>query len=552
MKYTLVTLRMNTPSVAGNPFELPGSMDVKELLSLPPEDLVALIVKLAGQSVSDAEDQTATETAVPSAVQPASQPLPAGSPRGMSVEELQRALVEKLKKRPDTNACYLDLRSKTWGKVGAPVLYNPDHPEWPDGGETTTHLATAKKWIMEPQARVAQRIQRLLLGQDLGILVSDAVEAFIAAMHNDPDLGPRHKSVLQRRSYLRNHVKTALGKHRLASLSHSVVQSWIASMESVKWNGDGTSRKEPAQEKSKKAALAALKAMYRFHFPAEDRYPWGRVVTSTRAQRNTQRRLLVASGRAQELFKKRVYEPDEILRLMLCARFLDRRLGGEEYVGVIASWAAPNLAVSMALQLAAASRISELVEIRENNILEEDGFLIVPGTKSHASLRFIPLQHSVRPWITEARAVKRGPTRPTHYLLRTHPEYDAQPNATVYARHMGEVQEIAGLKLTGERSHIFRRTNSSMALVAGIPGAEIKLLLGHSTVLGGATDEYIQVVRQLTTDRHRSYLTLPSPEELDAILDDGWRPPHLRRRTKPTGRPPRKEATEKGNSVNRA
>src|SRR5690606_21573503 len=106
----------------------------------------------------------------------------------------------------------------------------------------------------------------------------------------------------------------------------------------------------------------------------------------------------------------------------------------------------------------------------------------------------LPLQDTARSWLAELRATKRGPARPEHCLLRTHPDRDALPNKDVYARRMARVQALAGLKLEGERSHVFRRTHASWAHANGIPPHEIKLFLGHSGVFGGATDDYIEMI----------------------------------------------------------
>lgn len=458
------------------------------------------------------------------------------NPRWMTLDELQKALTGRIQRRKDNNNLFLDLRAKLWGAIGSPVLFNPSDPRWPGGGETTTHLGTAKSWINQKDQKIARWVQRQLAGQDMGLTVADAVEAFITAMHGDVHLGPRHSTVQQRRSYLRNHVVPALGKHRLATLPNAAVQKWINGMEVRESRGDGTWKKVPASKASREAALAALVALFRFHYPDQESCPWGRITIDLRKQEAAYRTMMVRAGRARELVQKGTYNPDEIRVLMLTARFLDRRLGGEDYVNILAPWAAANLAPSMAEQFGFASRISELVEVRES-MIENDGFALIPGTKSDNAIRLVPVQDSLWPWIAAARDLKVGPVRPEHYLLRTHPQYDALPNATIYARRMAWVQEIAGLKLPRKRSHIFRASHASHAIMSGIPGHEVKLLLGHSGIFGGATDEYIEMIREMIRPEHRTYLSIPSPQELDAELDAGWFPPHLPRRKKPSGRP---------------
>jgi integrase len=123
------------------------------------------------------------------------------------------------------------------------------------------------------------------------------------------------------------------------------------------------------------------------------------------------------------------------------------------------------------------------------------------------------------------REAKEGPVRPDHYLLRMHPARDALPNKDVFARRMGKVAGLVGLKLPGQRSHIYRRTHSSWANMKGMQPHEIKLFLGHDDVFGGATDEYVRFIRQMTRPEHRTYIDLPSPEEIDEFLATGWVPP---------------------------
>jgi hypothetical protein len=461
------------------------------------------------------------------------------NPRKMTVDELQDALVRRIQRRKDSGNLFLDLRSKLWGEIGSPVLFDPSDPDWPDGGRTTTDLATAERWIRQADQKIVLWIRRQLAGQDLGLIVADAAEQFITAMHEDEDLGPRHATVQQRRSYLRNHVTSGLGRHRLAALSHDAVQKWINTMTVIEWQGDGTSKQVPASKASREAALAALMALFRHHYPSHVGYPWGRIRIDVRKQEAAYRTMMVRAGRARELIKKGTYSPDELFTLMLTARFLDRRLAADDQVNILAVWAAPNLAVSMALQFGFASRIGELVQVRENSF-DEPGFALIPGTKSSTAIRFLPIQDALLPWIGVARSLKVGPFRPTHYLLRTHPVHDALPNATCYARRMAAVQQIAGLKLPRKRTHIYRASHASHAIMRGIPPHEVKLLLGHSGTFGGATDAYIEVIREMTRPEHRTYLSIPSPEELDAELDAGWVPPHLPKRRKPTGRPPRR------------
>lgn len=447
----------------------------------------------------------------------------------MDTKELKEALQERVRKRPykssdgESEVCYLDLRSKTWGEIGTPVMRNPADPGFPDAGETTHHLATAKSWINEPGNRFAEWIAMKLRGGDTDLLVQDAVEPYITAMHDDKYLGPDHPTVSQRRSHLRTQIGPKLKGQRLLTLSRETVQKWLDSLEVTKWK-HGVANLQPASNNTRKAVYASLVALFQHHYRGQA-LPFAGVKISNAKAAAKRRRELAQQGRGRELIEKRTYSPDEILRLLLTARFIDLH----PEVGVLADWACRTLAPLTATQLAFASRIAELCNVIWSEI-EEDGFAFVAGTKSASALRYMPLQNSVLPWLQLLREAQAPFCRPEHHILRMHPGQDVKPNKDVWARRMGTVQKIAGLKLEQERSHIYRRSHSSMALMAGIPPHEIKLLIGHSEVAGGATDDYIQLIRQLTRPEHREYIKLPTPGEVDAILAEGWTPPHLPRR----------------------
>lgn len=459
------------------------------------------------------------------------------SPKEMTLDELNACLPTRLRTRHyrtngavDRTVYWLDLRSAEWGRIGTVVLHDPSDPGWPDRGQTTDHEGTARSWIRE---RYAAWVHRRLQGEDTDLTVADAIEPFIAAMHADPDLGPDHGTVSARRSYLRVHIAPKLGRYRLATLPRDAVQQWIDEME-VTHTRHGVRQTTPASRATREGALATLRALYRHHYPGQP-VPFAGVRIDLAKREAAYRRELIKAGRGRELIKKRTYTPHEMLLLLAAARFADRH----PEVGVIADWACRNAAPSIALQLAFGSRIAELVEIREGDVDEGEGFVLIPGTKSRAAIRYLPLQDSARPWLAELRATKRGPARPEHYLLRTHPDRDALPSKDIYARRMARVQTLAGLKLEGERSHIFRRTHASWAHAKGIPPHEIKIFLGHSGVFGGATDDYIEMIKQMTRPEHRTYLAIPSPQEVDEFLASGWVPPGARKRRGGDASPPK-------------
>jgi hypothetical protein len=59
----------------------------------------------------------------------------------------------------------------------------------------------------------------------------------------------------------------------------------------------------------------------------------------------------------------------------------------------------PNTAALIVLLLATGGRIGELADLRWKMIREDEGYIIMPGTKTRHSLRVIPLQDVLRPWL---------------------------------------------------------------------------------------------------------------------------------------------------------
>jgi integrase len=446
----------------------------------------------------------------------------------MTTDELKVELPTRLRMRvypgeegaADRVVYWLDLRAKLWGGLGTIVLNDPAHPEWPEKGANTGDAGTAKAWV---EQSYAEWVHDKMSGGDPDLKVKDAIEPFIEVMHEDPTMGPGHPTVVSRRSVLRVHVGPLLGKHRLATLAHGFVQAAVDNMEVTK-SKNGVSRMEPASRAMRDALLAAVRALYRHHCPGKE-IPFRGVKISTRRQDTAKRREMIMQGRAHELVKKTVFTREEIFMQLAAARFIDTH---PEY-GVIATWACRIAAVTLALQVAFGTRISELVHVRERNVDENDGFVLIPGTKSSGALRYLPLQESVRAWLFLLRQAKFGTVRPDHYLLRMHPARDALPNKDIFARRMGNVAALVGLKLPGQRSHIYRKTHSSWGNMKGIQPHEIKLFLGHDDIFGGATDEYVRFIRQMTRPEHRTYIDLPSPEEIDDFLAAGWVPQYARK-----------------------
>lgn len=426
---------------------------------------------------------------------------------------MAEALVSRLRTRSykkgsrSTTVYQLDLRGKQWGRLGLKVLRNPRSEGWPEDGETTDREATAERWLFERYgAWVVQQMQ----GVDVELTVEKAAENYVKALVADPDFGPRHPTVKQRKSYVTRQLIPGLGSARLLTLDRDSAQAWL--------DGLRTREGRDVSPGTRDACRATLSAVWRHAYGSRP-CPFAGLSINRKRKAAAHRKRMVAEGKGEELVRREAYTPSEIHRLLLTARWAERH----PEAGVLAPGTCRNVAASIAIQLALASRISELADIRWKHVDEKTGWVLVAGTKTENSVRSIPLQESLRPWLQDLRE-KQGESEPTDYLFRTRPGRSGRPLPDIYARRMDKVQHLAGLKIGGKRSHVFRATHSSWAMLAGLESHEVKLLLGHSGALGGATDAYVSWLKENTRPMFWTYLSLPSPQEIDGELDAGWTP----------------------------
>ena len=179
--------------------------------------------------------------------------------------------------------------------------------------------------------------------------------------------------------------------------------------------------------------------------------------------------------------------------------------------------------------------------------------LMVPGTKSAAAVRIIPIQYALLPWIERLKSRIRPKKAPSNWR--------PDPRAFVFVTNakkphqMGRVRaltnristalRLAGTKREGKAQHALRATFASH-LKSKLSAPELKQYLGHEDALGGATDLYVEPRFEDIPPEHHNLVTyLPAPEELEAEAE-GFEPPLVAKARARRARRPKKGGHYRG------
>ncbi|MGK7313525.1 MAG: tyrosine-type recombinase/integrase, partial [Candidatus Longimicrobiales bacterium M2_2A_002] len=187
-----------------------------------------------------------------------------------------------------------------------------------------------------------------------------------------------------------------------------------------------------------------------------------------------------------------------------------------------------NTPDAIAWQVGTLARISELMFLRWQGIRRgatvptvdlKRGLLYLPGTKTSSAPRWLVIFDALAPWIERMRRISLSPPDTIGFVFQTPGRNpNRPPSKKTYGRRMAKAQQLAGVKLEGEATHIFRDT-AATRLLARMEAPKVKLLLGHKAYTG-ATSKYAnrtRIVKQLAP-KIRTYLDglLPHPTEVFA------------------------------------
>jgi integrase len=432
-----------------------------------------------------------------------------------NVENLEQELLTRLRERNVRGKVvfYLDLRNATWGNVGFIAVRNPKSAGWPDNGATTSSRKQAEAWV---KARYTAWLSLLLKRTAEGtgnLTVAEACDEYIQSLHDDPDYGPDHNTTSNRRSVCNVHLKPKLGTQRLSALERPVVHHFLNGLKVTK-HLHGETLTVDAEPRTKANVRACLQAVWHHHFPTQE-CPFMGIRLDKKKGVKAQRRKAAREGNIAALIPKTTFTPAEVRKILRAAvKYDDARRPNVRAVTL------PNTAHVIACIVGLGTRIDELMDVRWKHVDWEARVVFIPGAKTDAAPRWVPLQDTLVPWLHELSDMQGGHPRPLDHLIRTRPGRNGRGSKKTYQGRLDRVLTQAGLKYPGKLTHIFRATFGTWAKSAGAEEEFVKWYIGHSDVFGGATDIYIESQKELIPPEHRRLiLHLPSPSEVREALE---------------------------------
>ena len=409
---------------------------------------------------------------------------------------------------------YLDLRGDEWGNLGRVVLRKPGTEGWPAKGPTTDDEATARGWVgHEDYLELVHRHRTIARLGPAALTVREGMEKYLD--HLKETKGEDHPTYRNRATSLLRHTEP-LHSRILGSLSRPVVQDWL---DGVRVDKGGEAR--PPARATKAALFRGLRALWHFHLRSVEPPFDGALLGSDERARSI--REAIEGGRGLDRFVANgAYGPDELNRLLVAARWYFRQV--IEPSAPLRATTMDSWAEAIVLMAGTSARLMEATRLQWQHIREEEGLLIIPGTKTKAALRAQPLQESLRPWLEHLRETFRStfdrePGR-LDFLIQSDPR---QPRSRPVSRSLGErvgrIQEVAGLKRPQRSAHILRATFISSAHARGIPSERLKHYVGHAQPGKGSswdmTDDYIHFIAGLAQEEDRHVMDhIPHPEEV--------------------------------------
>jgi len=409
----------------------------------------------------------------------------------------------------------LDLRGERWRHRGWVTLRNPRTVGWPDKGVTTTDRSTAEKWIEDRYASYFRLVYAGSISEAGAFRVEDAALRYISDLERDPSLGPDHGTTVTRRSYCQKHLIPKLGQLSFPALDRQTVGMFLIGLQVTK-SKYGVKTSAPAARRTKAGVRATLLAMWHHFYPFEE-CPFMGIRLPSDGDK-LQRRIAAQEGDLEALVRRASFGLEEMRNILAAgfrydARFITSRPNVRVRV-------LPNTPETIACQVATGARISELLLVRWKHVFLDERLIFLPGTKSGSAPRWVPLQRSLVPWLERLRA-QQGNPGPNDFLIQTHPRRKAMGSKRTYQKRFARTLTLAGLKQPGKATHVFRATFASWANAARVEREFLKFYLGHATVFGGATDDYVDLMKQAIPVEHRTFMDdLPSPEEVMKLVED--------------------------------
>lgn len=440
----------------------------------------------------------------------------------------------------------LDYRHEDFAMLGRKVemLRSPYTVGWPECGRPTTDKGEAERWVKSSYTRrIKTELEAKIALSKLNqgpLTVAKACEDYLADLQRID--GHSVHTYRNRKAEIYAHIIPSLGSKPLELLDRETVRKFLESLRVRKQDKNGNWKKRPASIGYQRVIRSTLRAIWRVNLPDID--PPFDGIRLRGPSKSAERRKAAFAGDFEKLLKpgSGAQSPAQLRRTMTGAVWYDR----ERIIKKpnTSSWAVPNTADSIAFETTTGSRAEELVLLRWYCIREAEGAIVVPGTKSGAAVRILPIQHVLRPWIARmkarikpAGAPENWEPDPMDFVFITNAKHPGRMGSVrSMSNRISLAQVAAGTKCPGKAQHWARATFATM-IQPKVSTEQLKRYLGHEAAFGGATDSYIEAVIAEIPPEHRELIeNLPSPEEIEAELADFAPKPLPKRKRKPSRR----------------
>lgn len=453
-------------------------------------------------------------------------PKPMSKKSEFATKLLRRLQTRPAKEKNGKTVYVLDFRHKDFAVLGKStmLLRDPKTIGWPEVGSPTSDRADAERWVERAYAKLIEAevntMAAITAEGERPRTVGDACDLYIDRELSDA--GCSQHTVKNRKSYITAHIKPLIGHLPLASLDKDRVTAFLDKVQVWKVSTKGDWILQPPSYGYKRALRATLRAIWRSNVPNVEPPFEGTILRG--ASNSKERRLAAHAGQFEKLFERRsgAQTKAELRRTMVVAMWYDReRITSRANTSC---WAVANTAEAIAFETATGLRAEELVLLRWSCIDEVRMILMVPGTKSAAAVRIIPIQHALLPWIERLKCRIRPkkassdwrPDSRAFVFVTNSKKPNQMGRVRALTNRISKVLCLAGTKREGKAQHALRATYASH-LKSKLSAPELKQYLGHEDALGGATDVYVEPRFEDIPPEHHNLVTyLPAPEELAA------------------------------------
>lgn len=426
----------------------------------------------------------------------------------MTEPQFAAALVTRLRlrKKKGGHVYTLDLRHQDFGNKDPRILRCPIDPGWPDKGRTTSDQGLAESWVREGYApKLFRELREANATPGSSTLnFETAAEDYVASQRQA--LGNAWRKINSRISMLRNHAIPALGNLPLNTITATMVREKAEGLMVSKFVSRGKRKTVKAEVGTQRNFVRATQAVWNHRFP-DSPCPWGGIRLKSQDQDNA-RRQAIEDGDFEALFRhdSGAMRPPQFLRALVAATYYDMRCSARPN---LRTTMIPNTVYAMVIQVGLGIRISELRTLRWEHIRFDLGIVMILGGKTKNSLRIVPLQKQLVPWLLAWRNQQPSPLNPRSFVIRTNPRKSdlIPPALTTLSTRYAWALKLGGLKIPKKATHWARATHASWGDNSPLVTLQhLKTYLGHDRPRGGSTDVYVEQMAELMPKDHRAYI----------------------------------------------